>query len=88
MKVGDKLIPRQDKMFRGAWKNVYTVTAINMDIDEISITTKQQNNPFDWSKNNYYFSSNKGNEFYFGVYFYTDKEYRKLKLEKLNESRR
>ena len=82
MKIGDKVCCKMS-MFDDNIKNKeYTILIIEGNY--LKITTE-----CDYFPNSYRFwGLNETSDFYkFKDYFYTEKEYRKLKLEKLNESR-
>jgi len=87
MKVGDKIkchTPVKDKkgvyFFKG---NLYTITEIRIS----QFLSNGLDYIIDNDFNKYVFSTDKKGTNYYGKWFFDLKEERKIKLEKLNESR-
>ena len=83
MKVGDNIICKKTRGYFNLKNNTYKILNIKNDVNLIAVSVE---------KNNYHFCcyySSIFNEkcFVFDEYFISLKEYRKLKLKKINESR-
>jgi len=91
MKVGDKLYCHKDYIGVITGEHIYTAGHVYVikycsdEKNEISISTGK----FHIDYRTYKVSKSLPYErFYYGGWFHTEKEYRKLKLEKLNEGRK
>ena len=77
MKIGDKLICKQNFGFFNSIGKIYVVTTLHERSCLVKLTNENQFGRFQFSRSLYDY-------FYIWDYFYTEQELRKLKLDKLD----